>query len=99
MISKLKNVKVIKQNLRKEKRKEIIILIFDYKKLKGRMIEKFGSQGEFAKIFGCSKNTLSLKLNNKIRFTTNDIVTIVDLLNIPKHEIGEYFFTILVKKS
>lgn len=74
-------------------------MAFDYQKLKGRIIEKFKSQGEFARVFGCSQNTLSLKLNNKLRFTTDDIITIVELLNIPKYEIGEYFFTILVKKS
>lgn len=68
-------------------------MAFDYSKLKGRMIEKFGTQTNFVKKFGVSENTFSLKMNNKVRFSTDDIIRIADMLEIDEHEIGVYFFT------
>lgn len=74
-------------------------MAFNYNKLKGRIVEKFGNQTKFAEVFGVSENTMSLKLNNKVRFTADDIVKIVKLLDIPAEEIGLYFFTQKVSKS
>lgn len=67
-------------------------MAFDFRKLKGRIIEKYGSQTEFTRKFGVSENTFSMKMNNKVRFTTDDIVKICDMLDIPEEEIGVYFF-------
>lgn len=66
---------------------------FDYSKLKGKIIEKYGTQAEFAKEFGVSKNSFSMKMNNKISFSTNDILKITNMLNIDKDDISSYFFT------
>lgn len=71
-------------------------MTFNYLKLKGRIIEKYGSQLEFSKAMGISENTLSLKLNNKVRFTSDDIIKIADLLEIDKNDVGLYFFTQIV---
>lgn len=71
-------------------------MTFNYLKLKGRIIEKYGSQLEFSKAMGISENTLSLKLNNKVRFTSDDIIKIADLLEIDKNDVGSYFFTQIV---
>lgn len=68
-------------------------MTFDYRKLKGRIIEKYGSQLNFADAYGISENTLSLKMHNKVRFTSDDIIAISDMLDIPENEIGSYFFT------
>lgn len=68
-------------------------MAFDYRKLKGRIIEKYGSQLNFADAYGISGNTLSLKMRNKVRFTSDDIIAISDMLDIPENEIGSYFFT------
>lgn len=68
-------------------------MAFDFSKLRGRIIEKYGSQAAFAKKMGISNNTFSLKMNNKVRFTTNDIALISDILDIAESSIGEYFFT------
>jgi len=68
-------------------------MAFDYRKLKGRIIEKYGSQSNFAAAYGISENTLSLKMCNKVRFTSDDIIAISDMLDIPENEIGSYFFT------
>ena len=68
-------------------------MAFYYRKLKGRIIEKYGSQLNFADAYGISENTLSLKMRNKVRFTSDDIIAISDMLDIPENEIGSYFFT------
>lgn len=68
-------------------------MAFNYRKLRGRIVEKFGSQTAFVKAFGVSDNTFSLKMNNKVRFTTDDITKIAKMLEIPEEAIGEYFFT------
>lgn len=68
-------------------------MAFDYSKLKGRIIEKFGTQTNFVKKFGVSENTFSLKMNNKLRFSTDDIIKISDMLEINGDDIGSYFFT------
>lgn len=71
-------------------------MAFNYDKLRGRIVEKYGSQSAFAESFGVSKNTFSLKMNNKVRFTTEDITRITQMLDIPENDIGEYFFTVAV---
>lgn len=68
-------------------------MAFNYNKLRGRIIEKYKSQTAFVKAFGVSENTFSLKMNNKVRFSTDDITKITNMLDIPEIEIGEYFFT------
>lgn len=68
-------------------------MVFDYGKLRGKIVEKYGSQTAFAKAFGTSENTLSMKMNNKVRFTSDDIVKISQLLEISEDKIGLYFFT------
>lgn len=67
-------------------------MAFEYSKLRGRITEKFGSQTAFAKSFGVSENTFSQKMNNKVRFTSDDIIKMSKMLEIPKEKIGEYFF-------
>lgn len=67
-------------------------MAFDYRKLRGRIIEKFGTQGCFARALGVSERTLSLKLNNKIFFSQDEITKISELLNISVDKIQIYFF-------
>lgn len=68
-------------------------MAFDYSKLRGRIVEVFGNQKNFSKAYGISENTMSLKMSNNVRFTSDDIIRISEMLNIPKEEIGSYFFT------
>ena len=63
-----------------------------YRKLRSRIIERYGSQEEFAKAFGISKNSFSLKMNRKAGFSQEDIVKCCELLNIKLREIGKFFF-------
>lgn len=72
------------------------IVAFDYSKLKGRIIEKYGSQSAFVSEYGVSENTFSKKMNNKVRFTSDDIIKISKMLEIKKEDVGAYFFTLKV---
>lgn len=66
---------------------------FNFSKLRGRIVEKYGTQTAFVKAFGVSENVFSRKMNNKVRFNSDDIVKIVKMLDIPENEINQYFFT------
>lgn len=67
---------------------------FNYSKLLGKIIEKFGSQRAFADAIGRTENTVSRKLNGKMAITTDDIVewSAPELLDISPSEYHEYFF-------
>lgn len=73
-------------------------MAFDYSKLRGKIIEKYGSQTAFVKEFGVSENVFSQKMNNKVRFTSDDIIKISGMLGILSNEIGLYFFSEKVSK-
>ena len=69
--------------------------MFDYRKLIGRIIEKFGSRKAFAEAYGISENAMSQKLTNKMAITTDDIKEWCkpEFLDIACDDIGVYFFT------
>ena len=69
-------------------------MAFNYNRLIGRIIEKFGTRKAFAKACGFSEETISKKLSGKMSITTNDIIkwSSAELLDIDKKEIPEYFF-------
>lgn len=68
---------------------------FDYQKLRGRIKEKLKQENEFARKIGISAASLSYKLNGGSDFTSKEIYNACreDVLDIPKEEIPEYFFT------
>ena len=72
-------------------------MAFNYNKLRGRIVEIYGSQTEFAKAMDWSERTLSLKMNGKIPWKQTDIVTAVRLLGLSDSDIQEYFFTVEVQ--
>lgn len=65
---------------------------FDYSKLRGRIIEKYGTYKAFAVELQLPIQTLSSKLNGVIGITRKDILTWSDRLDITLDEIGVYFF-------
>lgn len=65
---------------------------YDYSKLKGRIIEVYETQGNFASAMGKTQETLSKKLNNIRRFDQNEITLAIQLLNISPEDINSYFF-------
>lgn len=68
-------------------------MLYKYQKLKARIIEKFGTQGNFARALDTSEITISKKICDKVPFTHNDIVKWCELLEIDQDDIGAYFFT------
>ena len=68
----------------------------DYRKLRGKITEVYGTRAAFAKALGIDPTTLSYKLNNKSEWTTNEIVKACELLNVPLVEAHLYFFTLKV---
>lgn len=67
--------------------------MFDYSRLRGKIAEKNMTQETLSNKLKIAKSTLNLKINNKIAFSQEDIVSISAILEIPKEEIGPYFFT------
>ncbi len=67
--------------------------MLDFRKLRGRIIEKYDTLENFAKSYGISLVSLSKKMNNKSQFTRKDILKMSEMLDIRKEEIGDYFFT------
>ena len=61
-------------------------------KLKGRIVETYGTQGKFAAYLGRTEQTVTAKLAGRSEFTQADIVDWCNALGIGKDEVGEYFF-------
>lgn len=65
-------------------------------KLKGRIVEKCGSQKVLAEMLGISDTAVNYKLNGRIGFSIEDIANWCIALEIPKEEIADYFFADLL---
>lgn len=65
---------------------------FTYNKLRGKIVEVYGSQQKFAEALGLSENSLSKKLNGKTQFRQADIQQWCSLLHIRIEDAGTYFF-------
>lgn len=65
---------------------------YEYRKLRGKIIEVYGSQENFAKELGISRTSLSKKMNCKSGFSQADMTKWGELLSIHISQYGEYFF-------
>ncbi|SFL39642.1 Protein of unknown function [Gracilibacillus orientalis] len=74
-------------------------MTFDYSSLNGRIIERFGSQYNFAKEMGLSERSVSLKLNGKVGWKQVEIAKAVEILSIDSTDIPRYFFNLKVQKN
>ncbi|HGA1494985.1 TPA: DUF739 family protein, partial [Streptococcus suis] len=54
----------------------------DFSKLSGRIVEKFGTQYNFATAIGLSERSLSLKLNNKVGWKDEEMEKAIELLDL-----------------
>lgn len=66
--------------------------MYEYRKLRGRIVEKFGSASKFSAKLGSSKAVVSNHLTGKSGFSQHDIVAWAKLLDIDKQDFGAYFF-------
>lgn len=64
----------------------------DTRKLRGRIIEIFGTQQEFAKKIGKTEQTITAKINGRSQFSQEDIIEWCNALDIEAADIGLYFF-------
>jgi len=71
--------------------------VYDYSKLRGRIVEKFGTQSKFADAMGWSDRTMSLKMSGEVPWRQPDIVQAVELLELKQEDISSYFFTYVVQ--
>ena len=69
-------------------------MAYDYSKLRGRIVEKFGTQKRFADAMDMSERTLTLKLSNKREFKQSEIIKACALLGIAMEDSGRYFFAV-----
>ena len=74
-------------------------MVFKYNKLRGRIVEVYGSQSKFAEIIGQSEQNITAKLAGRSSFTQENIITWCKALNIDPEDIGNYFFTLEVSKG
>lgn len=65
---------------------------FEYNKLRGRIVEKYGTQAKFAQELGISPTAMSEKMTGKTTFSQRDIEKWRQLLDIDSEDIGKYFF-------
>ena len=61
--------------------------------LRGRIVQKYGSQGLFAKHLGKTEQTITSKLNGRSKFTREDILEWCNALCIDTDDVGKYFFS------
>lgn len=76
-------------------------MVFDFSKLIGRIIEKFGTRSAFAEAAGYTKSQLSDRLNNKVYFDLIEIRKLCapELLDLSDADIPVYFFKLKFEKS
>lgn len=67
---------------------------YNYAKLLGRIVEKVGTQSNFAERMGLSERSISLKLNGKVGWKQSEISKACEVLEIQDADIPAYFFTI-----
>lgn len=71
----------------------------DYSVLLGRITEKCGTQANFALAMGLSERSISLKLNNKVRWKDEEIAKAIDILSLSPDDIPAYFFNFKVHEK
>ena len=86
-------VAVVTDRHPKEEKKKGGVIMFETNKLRGRMVEIFGSQTAFCETVGCSKSFVSLYLQGKTSLSQDTIAKWSKALDIPSDELDAYFFT------
>ena len=68
--------------------------IYDYSKLKGRIVEKEGTLSAFIEKIKMSEPSFYSKINNKTEFKQSEILDSCNILGIPLEDAKYYFFCI-----
>lgn len=67
-------------------------MTFIYNKLRGRIVEIFGTQKKFSDALGISDATVASRLSGRLKFSQDEIIAWCNALKIESSEIGVYFF-------
>lgn len=73
-------------------------MAYDYSRLSGKIVEVFGTRGNFANAMEMSERSLSLKLNNLVSWRQPEMTKACLLLKIDPEDIKDYFFTFEVQE-
>lgn len=93
-----KNIsKLGKHNSGKET--EMTEYAFDNSKLRGRIVEKYGTIDNFSKAINKNRSSISLILNDKATIDRRDMMLFCSALGIENKDVGDYFFTTKVVNS
>ncbi len=71
---------------------------YNFQRLKGRIKEYYGNQDLFANELKISTTALNNKLNNKTKFSYDEVQIMIDKLHISPNDINSIFFTKNVRK-
>ena len=71
--------------------------VFDYSKIRARIVELGITQEAFAAEMGLSNKSVGLKLNNKVPWTQYDIDKALEVLGLSVADIPTYFFAVKVQ--
>lgn len=66
--------------------------MMSFAKLRGRIVERYGTQAEFSRAVGLSRTIVNKKLTGKCGFSAADVQKWCRLLGISQEEIGIFFF-------
>ena len=67
--------------------------MYDYNKLRGRIVEKYGSAQKFSEAIGLSNVTISRKLMGLSEFSQSDIEKWSQFLEINSKDYASFYFT------
>lgn len=72
--------------------------IFNYQKLKGRIIEVLETNVRFMELMNWSRPTFNRKISSESDWTTSEIWKAMQFLQIPVEQVSCYFFVTDVQK-
>ncbi len=72
---------------------------FNYNKYRGRIVEKFESQAEFAVAMGWYECSTYLNLNGERGWKQPDVYKTIRMLSLNQNNIPVYFFTLKVQNN
>lgn len=68
------------------------MITYDFSKLRGKIIEVYGNYKFFSEEIGMDNATFSRKINNKVRFTHDELFKMARALKLKENEYQQYFF-------
>ena len=72
---------------------------YDYSKLRGRIVEKFGTLKAFSVAMEWSERTNGLKLGGRVEWSQSEIVKACGLLDVDIDDMQDYFFNVVVQRN